>query len=335
MTRNFKAALFGCAAAVMTLFLTGTRADDGKQQVTEGPPRMILEKGAGEGPAWHPKLGMLFSGGGHIQRLTRDGQLTVYRHDAGTNGLLFDPQGRLLACEPVRRRVTRTGTDGKIEVLAKLYGGKKFNQPNDITVDSRGRIYFSDPRYGDRSGMEQTDKQGRPIEGVYRIDPGGDVTRIITHEVDRPNGLLVTPDDRYLFVADNNNNDVDGARKLWRFELQENGTVDIKTQTLVHDWGKSRGPDGMVLDQRGNLYVAGGTNKPNLPAETNERKGGVYVFSPKGKLIEFIPIPRDEVTNCTFGDEDLKTLYITAGGTLWSVRTKFTGRVPWPKRSDR
>ncbi len=100
----------------------------------------------------------------------------------------------------MRRRVTRRENDGSLTVLAERCEGMRFNQPNDLTIDSRGRIYFSDPCYGDRSRMEMLDGDGRRIEGVYRIDPDGAVTRIITHEVDRPNGLAVTPDDRYLYV---------------------------------------------------------------------------------------------------------------------------------------
>ena len=113
--------------------------------------------------------------------------------------------------------------------------------------------------------------------------------------------------------------------------MRKDGTVDVQSRRLIFDWGTSRGPDGMVMDQKGRLYVAGGLNKENLPVETNEHKGGVYIFSPQGKHIDFVPIPRDEVTNCTFGDDDLKTLYITAGGTLWKVRTGTPGRLPWPK----
>src|SRR6266513_1886502 len=102
----------------------------------------------GEGPAWDPKLGVLTSGNGHIYQLDRQGKSQIYRKGAGTNGLLFDAKGRLLACEPVLRRVTRTELDGTITVLSDRYQGKRYNQPNDITVDSKGRIYFSDPRYG-------------------------------------------------------------------------------------------------------------------------------------------------------------------------------------------
>jgi gluconolactonase len=221
----------------------------------------------GEGPAWHPKLGVLCSGNGHIYRLARDGKVSIYRKDAGTNGLLFDRQGRLLACEPNLRRVTRTELDGKITLLAERFGGKRYNQPNDLTLDSQGRIYFSDPRYGDGTGMEIRDKQGRTIEGVYRIDPDGQVVRILGREVERPNGLLVSAGDKYLFVADNNNNTEGGARKLWRFDLRKDGTVALNSRKLLFDWGRGRGPDGLKRDEKGRLYVAAGLNKPNPPFE--------------------------------------------------------------------
>jgi len=122
-----------------------------------------------------------------------------------------------------------------------------------------------------------------------------------------------------------------GARKLWRFDLKKDGTVDLASKKLLHDWGKGRGPDGVKQDQRGRLYVAGGLNKPNPPFEpANDIKGGIYVISPEGKLLDFLPVPRDEVTNCAFGGDDLKTLYITAGGTLYSIRTTTPGRVLFP-----
>lgn len=294
-------------------------------------PELLQEQGAGEGPAWHPQLGLLTSGEGNINRRDRDGKRSVYRQGAGSNGLLFDRLGRLVICEPVKRRVSRLEADGTLTVLADRYDGKHFNQPNDLTIDTKNRIYFSDPCYGNRSQMELTDATGRKIEGVYRIDPSGTVTRIITHEVDRPNGLVVTPDDRFLFVADNNNDTAGGARKLWRFELRADGSVDFVSQKLIHDWKTTRGPDGMKLDAAGRLFVAAGLNKPNPPHETADSPtAGVYVFSPAGQLLQFIPIPRDETTNCAFGGDDLKTLFVTAGGTLWSVRVNTPGRPVWP-----
>jgi len=282
----------------------------------------------GEGPAWHPKLGLLTSGNGHINQLDRKGKSAVYRKGAGTNGLLFDSQGRLLACEPEKRRVTRTELDGTITVLTDNYEGKKYNQPNDITVDALGRIYFSDPRYGNRDDMQIRDEKGQTIEGVYRIDAPAKVTRVIGREVDRANGVLVSADDRFLYVADNNNDTVGAARTLWRFDLHKDGSVDLKSKKLIYDWGKGRGPDGVKQDQKGRLYVAAGLNKPSPPAEpATDVKGGIYVLSPEGKLLEFLPVPTDEVTNCAFGADDLQTLYITGGGTIYSIRTTTPGHV--------
>lgn len=323
-------------AALLSLVLTASSARSlAAEQIFEGDtqPEMVLESGAGEGPAWHPDFGLFFSGPRGINLLKTSGETQLFLQNAGSNGLLFNHQGQLLICQPGYRRVSRFDVrTRKLRVLTDGYGGKPYNQPNDITVDSKGRIYFSDPKYGPREGLELHDADGREIEGVYRIDRDGKVTRIITHEVDRPNGVVITPDDRYLFVADNNNNNVGAARKLWRFNLQADGSVDLKSQKLIYDWKTGRGPDGMVLDQKGRLYVAGGLNKPNPPNETaDEFKGGVYVFSPEGKRLAFAPVPRDEVTNCTFGGPELKTLYITAGGTLWSIRTTTAGQMPWPR----
>jgi gluconolactonase len=298
----------------------------------------VLVKGGagGEGPAWHPKLGVLSSGAGHIYRLDLDGKSTIFRKDAGTNGLLFDHRGRLVACEPGRRRVTRTELDGTITVLAERYNRKRFNTPNDLTVDSKGRMYFSDPRYGPRTDMQIQDDKGRTIEGVYRIDPDGKVMRILGREVDRPNGLLVSADDRFLYVADNNNDTVGGARKLWRFDLKKDGMIDIKSRKLLYDWGKGRGPDGLKQDTKGRLYVAAGLNKPNPPAEpATDVKGGIYVLSPEGKLLAFLPVPTDEVTNCAFGGADRQTLYITGGGVLYQIRTNTPGRIVWPDRGGK
>jgi gluconolactonase len=326
--------LFVLCLVVDSLAPSGT-ADEPKQAKSDSAiflsePELLQEHGAGEGPAWHPELGLLTSGEGNINRRGKDGTTTIYRENAGSNGLMWDRSGRLVICEPVRRRVTRIETDGSTTVLAETFDGKRFNQPNDLTIDSQNRIYFSDPRYGDRTGMELLDAEGKTIEGVYRIDTDGTVTRIITHEVDRPNGLVVTHDDQFLFVADNNN-DLGGARKLWRFRLLENGTVDFSSRHLVYDWKTTRGPDGMKLDAEGRLYVAAGLNEPHLPQETAESPtAGIYVFSIDGDLFQYVRIPRDETTNCGFGDEDLKTLFVTAGGSLWKIRTAVPGKPAWP-----
>jgi gluconolactonase len=207
----------------------------------------------------------------------------------------------------------------------------RFTEPNDLTVDSKGRIYFSDPCYGDRSRIEMKDDKGQTVEGVYRIDPDGKVSRVIGREVERANGVLVTPDDKYIYVADNNNNTKGGARQLWRFDLRPGGSVDLKSKKLMYDWGTGRGPDGLKQDTKGRLYVAAGLNKPNPPFEpATDVKGGIYVLDPNGKLLTFLPVPTDEVTNCAFGGDDRKTLYITGGGTLYSIRTTTPGFMVYP-----
>jgi gluconolactonase len=297
---------------------------------TGAKPQNLGSVDAGEGPAWDGKGNLYFTGDHRITVRNSTGQTHVFREPSnGAGGLLFDRQGRLMICEGTTQRVTRVEPDGKTIVLADQYQGMRFNSPNDLTLDSKGRIYFSDPRYGPRDDMEMRDEQHKLVEGVYRIDAPGKVTRIIGHEVDRANGVLVSPRDQYLYVADNNNNNVGAARKLWRFNLRPDGTIEPSSRKLVFDWHAGRGPDGVKIDTAGRLYVAAGLNKANPPYETADRfKGGVYIISPEGKLLDFVPIPDDEVTNCAFGGPDWKTLFITAGGTLWSIPVNTPGWTP-------
>ena len=299
-----------------------------RPSVFASKPELVQETGAGEGPAWQPDLGLLTSGEGNINRRSRDGEQSVWFRDAGSNGLRFDQKGNLVICQSAQRRLVRRLQNGSLQILADNYDGMKFNTPNDLAIDSKGRIFFTDPRYGDRSTIEMRDDSGREVEGVYRVDADGKVNQILTHEVDRPNGIAITSDDRFLFVADNNNNTRGGARKLWRFNLNSDGSVDAATQRLIYDWGATRGPDGLKLDTAGRLYVAAGLNRPNPPYETADPPtAGIYVFSATGELVEFVAIPRDETTNCAFGSVDGKTLFVTAGGTLWSIRTRTPGQV--------
>ena len=297
--------------------------------------------GATEGPAW--KDGSLyFTDGKHINRMGPDGKTSVFRHNA-SNGLLFDKEGRLVACESGLRRVTRTEKDGSITVLVDRIEGKRFNTPNDLCMDSKGRIYFTDPRYGSREGMEiwetrvgmygPASNAGSNIafvEGVYRINRQAklpvrsqmpNVTRIHCDEAERPNGILISPDNRYLFIADNNNNTHGGSRKLLRYELDKNGDVKPGTRKVLFDWKDGRGPDGMKMDSAGRIYVAAGVNKAN-EFETTQFKAGCYILSPSGRLLDFIPVAPDECCNCVFGGKDGKTLFITSGGHLWSVPLK-------------
>ena len=336
--------------------------------------------GAGEGPAWSqtPWSGgaLYFTDGKGINRFdAATGRTTVFRSNCGSpNGLMFTSTGALIMCESNGRRISElTGQPGSImgvdgicrfqmdithnaslEVLADRYDGHRFNSPNDLSLDSQGRIYFTDPRYGPRANMEMRDAAGNLVEGVYRIDPPKvavypginrynvskagygpkvhvvpqTVSRILSQpEVERPNGILVSPGDRYLYICDNNNNTVGGSRKVLRFDLKKDGTVDKASRKVIFDWKNGRGPDGMKIDREGRLYVMAGVNKANK-FETDEFKAGCYVLSPSGKLLAFIATAPDESTNCTFGGPGLKTLYMTSGNHLWSVPVNTAGRLP-------
>jgi gluconolactonase len=262
------------------------------------------------------------------KRAQDGGTYEVFRSPAGrANGMVFDAEGRLVVCEGElgqARRVTRTGSDGSVTVLAERYRGRRLNSPNDVDVDAKGRVYFTDPRYTDRTDMELEH------ESVYRVDPDGTLTRIID-DVVRPNGLAVSRDQCVLYVVDSDHT-VGGVRKLCAYNLQPDGSTSGRR--TIHDFGTGRGADGMCLDELGNLYVAAGLNVAAPPAEDASVPAGVHVFKPDGAQIGMIPVPQDVITNVAFGDTDLRTLYITCGATLYDVRLNVRGYVLWPPAEE-
>jgi len=276
-----------------------------------------------EGPVWHAESSSVYFTdieNNRIMRRDSAGKIHVHRTPSGrANGLVLDSKGRLIACETDGkdggRRITREELDGSITVLTDKFEGGRYNAPNDLTIDKQGRIYFTDPNYGDRSNMEIKDAEGKPIEGVYRIDLDGSVKMVLKHEIDRPNGIGISNDGKYLFVADNNHQPGQ-ARKLWRFDFDADGEIDLSSQKELFDWGNDRGPDGFAIDKQGLLYVTAGFNFP----VAEKHAAGVYVIDPiEGGLKKFLPIPADMITNCTFGGKDGQTLFITAGHFLWSL----------------
>jgi gluconolactonase len=156
------------------------------------------------------------------------------------------------------------------------------------------------------------------------------VTRVLEQPwIQRPNGIAVSPDCRTLYVIDSNT-DVGGNRKVWAFDLSPEGTPSGRRQ--VYDFGKGRGGDGMRLDSQGNLWVAAGIMTSRWPGETTAVAPGIYVITPAGRLLGHVPIREDSVTNLAFGGPDLRTLYVTAGKTLYQLRVNVPGYVPHPPR---
>jgi gluconolactonase len=281
-----------------------------------------------EGPAVDAGGTVFFSdiAGNRILKMAPDGKVSVFRADSGrTNGNTFDARGRLVSCEGAgmgpggRRRIVRTDMDtGKVTVLTDRYDGKRYNSPNDVCANAKGRVWFTDPRYGPERGDLEMD-----VEGVYRIDPDGKVTRVLAQpQVQRPNGITITPDARTLYVIDSNP-DVGGNRKIWAFDVTPEG--GLQKQRLVYDFRKGRGGDGMRLDAKGNLWVAAGISVRRGPGEDLSVPPGVYVITPAGKLLGRIPIPEDLLTNVAFGGPQRKTLYVTAGKTLYQVPVNVAG----------
>jgi gluconolactonase len=270
-----------------------------------------------EGPTTDADGNVFFTdlNGGRILKLSaKDGRVTTFREPSNrANGLLFDAEGRLLACEggdgaQIPPRVTRTDMKtGQVEVLADNYQGQRFNGPNDITFDGTGRLYFTDLAGG----------------AVYRIDPDKRLTRILARpEIDRPNGLAISPDDRTFYLIEANQAQ-GGSRMIRAYDLKSDGTV--ANMRVFHNFYPGRSGDGMCIDSEGSLYVAAGLNRTRGTSETLATKAGIHVFSSSGKQLDFFPVYEDSITNCGFGGPDLKTLYVTAGKLLLKMQTRVAG----------
>jgi gluconolactonase len=285
-----------------------------------------------EGPAVDENSNVFFSDipSNRILKMTRQGEVSVFRADSGrANGNAFDAQGRLITCEGFglgpggRRRIVRTDMKtGQITMLTERYEDKRYNSPNDLCVDDKGRIWFTDPRYGDRDNMEMKD------EAVYRIDPDGRVARVLSQpQVQKPNGIAIAPDGKTLYVVDSND-EKGGNRKIWGFDVSAKG--ELSNRRMVYDFHQGRGGDGIRVDMKGNLWVAAGIRTPRPPGEVTDIPQGVYVISPEGKLLGRVPIPEDYVTNLAFGGKDRKTLYVTAGASVYKIAVEVSGYAVYP-----
>ncbi len=301
------------------------RADPRLDEIV--PPNAQLEQVASgfeftEGPVWARDGALLFSSPNTnaIYRWSPEGRITVFRaksgysgvdigryHQPGSNGLTFDPEGRLTMCQHGNRRVIRVNPHGDTTVLADSYEGKRLNSPNDLVYRSDGTLYFTDPPFG----LQQTfDDPGKELgcSGVFRVKDGE--ISLVTDELEGPNGIALSPDERYLYVG---NWDLE-RKVVMRYEVDEAGRTS--EGTVFADMTDAPGEDaidGLKVDRAGNLYVCG--------------PGGIWVLAPDGEQLGIVRLPEDP-HNLAWGDEDGKTLYVTALTSIYRIRLGIPGIRP-------
>lgn len=263
-----------------------------------------------EGPIWHPyDKHLTFSDiiGNAIHRWSAATGLSDFRRPSQmANGNTYDSQGRILSCEHATSRVVRSDTaGGGYEVLASHYDGKELNSPNDIVVKSDGSIYFTDPPFGRIVPYGIARQQALAFQGVYRLDPENGALTLLVDDFVGPNGLCFSLDEKQLFVNDT----IQGHIRV--FDVQADGTL-----TDGRVWAEVKGegpgaPDGMKVDQAGHLFSCG--------------PGGIFIFDAAGHCLGIIS-PPEGCANFTWGDDDLCSLYITAGTSVYRVRVNVPGR---------
>lgn len=270
----------------------------------------IIEKGAKlekvvdgfqftEGPVADKKGNIYFTDQPNDRILKWDNKkgLSVFLQPSGrSNGLGFDKEGNIWACADEKNEIWKISPDKKVEKITGLFDGKAYNGPNDIWITSSGGIYFTDPfykrAYWDHQNMPQ------PLQGVYYIFPDHKKVIRVIDDLRQPNGIVATPDGKNLFIADI------GARKTWEYTMNPDGSLTDKKLFC------EMGSDGMTIDTEGNIYLCG---------------SGVTVFDKSGKQLGKIQVPESWTANVTFGDKDLRSLYITASKSLYRIRLNVKG----------
>jgi gluconolactonase len=282
----------------------------GLESVLESPAAERLATGFKftEGPLWHPDGFYYFVDirSNNLHRITPGKPAELVRASTGEgNGTTFDLQGRLVICEGGNRRVTRWSADGRSEVLMERWEGKRLNRPNDVVCKSDGSLYFTDPGY--RVPFEQREMQH---SAVYRVMPDG--TKSMVADFEYPNGLAFSPDERLLYVANTR-----WAQYIHVLELDQKGAMVRRRifAEMPSDSDKNGVPDGMKVDVEGRVYCTG--------------PGGTWVFAPDGTKLGIIVTP-EYPANIAFGGPDLKTLFLTANTSVYSLRMKVPGQPhPW------
>jgi gluconolactonase len=307
------------------------------------PKGAVLERVADgfkwvEGPVWvHNSLFFAEIPSNSIRRWTPGAGVSIFLQpsgykgsapyggpEPGSNGMTLDPRGRLTVAGHAQRDVFRfeaLDPHGPVTILADSYQGKKLNSPNDVVYKSDGSLYFTDPPYGLRTQKDTDPEKQLKVNGVYRIPhavtqkPGSEPDRgalqLVVRDLTRPNGIAFSPDEKYLYV---NNSE---PKKIWmRYRVQQDGTL-AEPKLLYDATSDARlgAPDGMKVDEQGNIYSAG--------------PGGIWILSPQGKALGTILIP-ERTANVAWAGPDRKTLYITASSSIYRIRLNIAG-TPMPK----
>ena len=278
-----------------------------------------------EGPVWHPDGYLLFSdpNTNTIYRYNPNNHnVTVYMSHSGytgadigeygqpgSNGLAIDKEGRLIIDQHGNRRVIRIEKKGPVTILADQIDGKRFNSPNDIVLRNDGTVYFTDPPYG-LPGFFNDAKKELDYSGVFMIKNGK--VSVVAKDLGGPNGLAFSPDEKYFYVTNWDIRDIHHTKTLWRYEVQPDGT--LKDGKVFYDFSFTEDDealDGMKVDKEGNLYVSA--------------SGGLWILSKEGKLLGKIVTP-ERPANMAWGDEDGKTLYLTAHTSLYKMRVNTGNR---------
>ena len=281
-----------------------------------------------EGPVWHPDGYLLFSD---------PNTNTIYRYDPatknisvyishsgytgvdigeygqpGSNGLAIDKDGRLIIDQHGNRRVIRIEKKGPITILADKFNGKRFNSPNDIVLKSDGTIYFTDPPYGLPKFFEDKRKE-LDYSGVFMIK--NNAVTLVSKDLGGPNGLAFSPDEKFFYVTNWDIRDIHHTKTIWRYEVNPDGT--LTNGKIFFDFNFTEDDealDGLKIDKEGNLFASA--------------PGGIWIISPDAKLLGKIVTP-ERPANLAWGDEDAKTLYLTAHSSLYKIRVNTGGKFSW------
>jgi len=259
-----------------------------------------------EGPVWD-KTGFVYVSDEEINKIYRvypDGHKEDLIALGDPDGNTYDHGQKLIDCASVLRAIIRIEPDGTYKVLADRFEGKRFNSPNDVVLGPDGAIYFTDPTLD----LPQGEKQEIPFQGVYRLNANGEV-RLLTKDLSQPNGLAFSPDGKKFYVDDSE------QRNIRVYDFHSDGTIS-NGRIFASEAGAKRGgvPDGMKVDRNGNLFVTG--------------PEGIWVWSPEGTHLGTIVMP-EQPANLAWGDSDYGTLYITATKSVYKLRTKTQGFVPY------